>query len=342
MNNKKQENVVLGTANNRLNARVATAILSIYCFGTHTANAEIIEISLKIPVQVEVPDHRQYQHQHQHQNPNPNPNQHQLTIKQDIVVTVVRDTAQRHAAIALIAHGRPASAADRLRMGQVKYPGNALWLVQQGFVVIVPTRMGYGATGGPDVDYSGECNDKQYLPALQAAQSEYRQVLDYVRRQSYADSKHTLLIGESFGGMVVLAMTTGTADPGVDGVINMAGGDGGDSSHPDQPCQPERLEASFAALGKQNQQNKQNKQNQIPTRWMYSLNDRLWGSTYPRQWFDAFIHAGGVGEFIQLPADKNNGHFIFNRNVLAWHPAVEKFLLDINLSAPKTPAALSH
>jgi hypothetical protein len=59
---------------------------------------------------------------------------------------------------------------------------------------------------------------------------------------------------------------------------------------------------------------------------MYSLNDRYWGTEYPKQWFDAFIHSGGKGEFVSLPADKNNGHYIFTRNAMAWHPAFETFI----------------
>jgi homoserine acetyltransferase len=87
--------------------------------------------------------------------------------------------------------------------------------------------------------------------------------------------------------------------------------------HLEKPCRPDQLRDVFAHYGKTNR---------VPNLWMYSLNDRLWGTQYPKQWFDAFHQAGGKGEFVQLPADKNNGHYIFVRNAEAWHPAFEAFI----------------
>lgn len=264
------------------------------------AYAEIIETTLQIPIQIV--------------------RNQQAPLRQQIVVTVLRDSATRRAPLALIAHGRPVTPQDRVRLGQVKYPGNALWLVQHGYVVVVPTRIGYGVTGGPDLDNSGECLNKDYLGALNAALSQYRQVLAYMSALAYVDARHGIVIGESFGGLVAIALASQTGVTGLDGVVNMAGGDGGDYSHLEQPCGADRLADSFAVLGKKNQ---------LPTLWMYSLNDRFWGQRYPQQWFQAFTGAGGRGEFVQLPADKNNGHFIFNRNGLAWHAEMERFLLTV-------------
>jgi hypothetical protein len=34
---------------------------------------------------------------------------------------------------------------------------------------------------------------------------------------------------------------------------------------------------------------------------------------------------------VALPADKNNGHFIFNRNALAWQPRFETFVAGLPL-----------
>jgi len=274
------------------------------------AGAEIIETTLTIPVEIFATNH--------------------VTVRQNVVVSVTRESAQTHAAVALIAHGRPATEAERLRMGQVKYPGNALWLAQQGFVVVVPTRIGYGASGGPDLDYSGECADKNYLAAQSGALQQYRQVLDYMARLPYVDAHRGILIGESFGGLVATAFAAEKNTAGILGVVNIAGGDGGDYDHLDQPCQPERLQNTFASLGKKNH---------VPALWMYSLNDRFWGADYPHRWFHAYQSAGGGGEFVQLPADKNNGHFIFNRNVLAWHAAMERFLARLGLAAAGNAAA---
>ena len=244
---------------------------------------------------------------------------HQQKMTKELVVDVVYDTEKKHSMMALIAHGRAVSAQERQRMGQVQYPGNSRWLADQGFMVIVPTRIGYGSTGGPDLDYSGECDHKDYLSAIQFGTNEYRQILNYFRQQNHYP-KNVIVIGESYGGMLAISLASGVRDTGVVGVVNIAGGDGGDSSHTDEPCEPEKLKATFSYLGKQTE---------VPTYWMYSLNDRFWGAHYPQQWFNAFIENVGKGTFVQLPADKNNGHFIFNRNVLAWHGEFEKFISHI-------------
>jgi pimeloyl-ACP methyl ester carboxylesterase len=111
--------------------------------------------------------------------------------------------------------------------------------------------------------------------------------------------------------------------------VNFAGGDGGDSlRHVDAPCQPERLRAAFASYGASSH---------VPTLWLYSRNDRVWGPEYPKVWFAAFHAAGGRGEFVELPADKNNGHYIFNRNPPAWQPAIERFLAQNGFAAEIPP-----
>lgn len=266
-----------------------------------SAGAELVESTVQVPVVLAAGQH--------------------AVIRQNLTVTVLHESSRGAAPFALIAHGRPASEAERKRMGQVKYPANSVWLVQHGFTVLVPTRIGYGTSGGPDLDYSGACASKKYLQALDAAVAEYRQVLQHMAALAYVDPHRGVVIGESFGGMVALAMADAGAGA-VRGAVNFSGGDGGDYSHLEQPCDAPALENSFAGLGAVNRR---------PVLWLYSENDRFWGERLPRRWFDAFSRAGGRGEFRQLPPDKNNGHFIFNRNVLAWHAELERFLLQLGL-----------
>ena len=69
----------------------------------------------------------------------------------------------------------------------------------------------------------------------------------------------------------------------------------------------------------------------IATVWMYSRNDYFWGSVWPRKWFDAYVDAGGNGRFVELPADKNNGHFIFTRNLPEWQSGFQAFAARLGL-----------
>jgi len=266
-----------------------------------TAGAETIEQTLEVPVQLARPGGG--------------------TVRQPMLVTLLRDDARGRAPYALLLHGRPTQASGFARLGRVRYPANAAWLVAQGFTVLIPTRVGYGLTGGPDLEYTGECRAKDPARGLAAALSESRQLLAFAARLPSVDRHHGVVIGDSFGGLAAVALAAEDL-PGMAGAVNFAGGDGGDFSHPDLPCGPDQLAASFAAYGRANRH---------PVLWVYSANDRLWGPHLPQQWFAGYQAAGGRGRLLVLPAIGANGHFVFNRGSEAWHGAVLAFLGGLRL-----------
>jgi dienelactone hydrolase len=243
-------------------------------------------------------------------------------VAQDITVTIVREAATGRRPFIVLLHGRAGTAAERAAMGRQSYPANSRYFASQGFVVLVPTRVGYGVSGGPDLEYTGGCRNKRFADGAAAAVSETRQLVEYSRHLPYVDPDRGVVFGESFGGMAAIAIAASDIH-GVIGAINISGGDGGDTRrHPDQPCGHDRMQETFARYGQDNV---------LPTLWMYSANDRVWGPTYPLRWYAAFVEAGGRGQFVALPADKNNGHFIFNRNPPAWQPAFAEFMTRLGL-----------
>ncbi len=262
------------------------------------AGATIIDTTLRVPVQVTGPEGR--------------------LISQSIAVRVTSKNSSKALPYLVLLHGRAADPAQRARLALPIYPANARYFADHGFAVLTPLRVGYGASGGPDVEETGDCASKHYPQGIAAGLAQVRQLLEFARALPYVDAAHGIIVGESFGGLIAIAAAADQL-PGVAGAVNISGGDGGDSLHrPDAPCRPDQLRDTLAFYGRSAR---------IPTLWLYSANDRLWGSENPRQWFAAFTSTGGVGSFTQLPADKNNGHFIFNRNAGAWHPAFEKFLV---------------
>lgn len=264
------------------------------------AAGEVIEQTIEVPVTVESAG--------------------RTAASQMITVTVVRGAGPGRRPFLVLHHGRGATAADRRAAGVQSYPANSRYFASLGFVVLIPTRVGYGVSGGPDVEYTGPCRSKQFDTGTAAAVSQTRQILRHAATLPYVDPDLGLIVGESFGGLVAIAAAA-AGIRGVAGAVSIAGGDGGDARRRvDAPCRPDRLRDTFARYGRDNE---------VPTLWMYSRNDRVWGPTYPRQWFEAFVQAGGRGRFVELPADKNNGHFIFNRNAPAWRPAFEQFLGEI-------------
>ena len=249
----------------------------------------------------------------------------QTEVAQSITVRVVREDSAGKSPFLVIQHGRPPDERGRKAMGLQSYPANSRYCASLGFVVLIPTRVGYGVSHGPDVEYTGECESKRFADGVLPAVAETKQLIEFVGRQLYIDARRGLVVGESFGGLVAVAAAANEI-PGLMGSVNISGGDGGDSlHHVDQPCRPDLLQDTFARYGKGNR---------VPTLWMYSANDRVWGATYPRQWYAAFVDAGGRGSFADLPSDKNNGHYIFNRNAPAWHPAFEAFVKRLGLALP--------
>ncbi len=249
-----------------------------------------------------------------------------------IPVLIVREPSHRRRPFLLLLHGRPGTPAERQRLALPVYPANARYFAERGFVVLEPLRLGYGPGAGHDIEDTGDCSDKHFGSGVKAGAQEMSSLLRSLPSIPYIDRKRGIAFGESFGGLIAIALVAAHA-PGIRAAVNIEGGDGGDSlNHPDTPCQPERLGALFAELGRTSR---------MPTLWLYSANDRFWGPELPRRWFAAFSGAGGQGRFEDLPADKNNGHFIFNRNALAWHPAFEGFVTALGSTPGSSGSAPS-
>ena len=70
---------------------------------------------------------------------------------QAIKVTVFRDDTRAVAPYLVLNHGRSPSPQEFADMKRQRYSGNSKYFVSKGFVVLVPTRVGYGDSGGPDV-----------------------------------------------------------------------------------------------------------------------------------------------------------------------------------------------
>ena len=141
-----------------------------------------------------------------------------------------------------------------------------------------------------------------------------------------------VVVGQSFGGAAAVAVAAKNP-PGLRLVINFAGGGGGNPlTRPGAPCSPERLSDLFAAYGRTAR---------VPTLWVYTANDRYMG-TYPREWFDAFRRAGGVGEFRAMPAFRTDGHQLFARGLPLWRPVVDEALRGAGFAVPEQEAEPAH
>lgn len=244
-------------------------------------------------------------------------------IERDVVVTVFYDDAQpKPYPVAIINHGRAVKPEERAAFGRSTSITNARWLASLGYMVASPTRIGYGVTGGEDVEDSGACQVKNYPPAYKAGADQTIQILSALRQRLDVLPDKGLIFGQSMGGTIAIS-SAAQNPPGIQATINFAGGGGGNPDiNPGEPCRPDSLERMFANYGKTAK---------IPTLWVYTDNDKWMGTKYPKQWFAAFKASGGVGEYLALPANGADGHGVFTRDPAAWRPQVTDYLRGLGV-----------
>ena len=263
-----------------------------------TAQAKLQEDVIEVPVTVQ--------------------DQYGKSVTRPVIVTVFSDDANpRPAPVIVINHGRAPDAHDRDALGRARYSEVSRFFVRNGFLVAVPTRIGYGVTGGDDVEDSGDCNRKRYPAGYLAAAQQILAVIAAVRQRPDAAQDRGVVLGQSYGGMTSITVAS-LNPPGVQAAINFAGGGGGNpKTRPQQPCQPMLLERLYREYGSTAS---------IPTLWIYTENDMYLGPTYPREWHAAYAHAGAPSEFVQYPPFGDDGHGLFTRSPQTWRPKVIEFL----------------
>src|SRR5438270_13806418 len=152
--------------------------------------------------------------------------------------------------LALIAHASTQNVLRRAQMPQPEYRALAAWLVARGFAVLVPERLGHGATGGKYLEDQGGCDDADYISAARATAEQIALPLEFLRAQSFIRKDGAVVLGHSAGGWGALALAG--EDPGsVSAIIAFAPGRGGHADDfPGQVCAEHTLLVSVGAFGK--------------------------------------------------------------------------------------------
>lgn len=265
------------------------------------AQAKVVESRIEVPVSVQ--------------------DSYGKRAEQNIHVTLfVDDATPLPRSIMVINHGRAVSAEDRAQLGRARYGDNSRYFAGLGFVVAVPTRVGYGVSGGDDVEDSGDCRHKRYPAGYLAAAEQTRAVLHAIRAGvAGVRGDRSVVVGQSYGGMTAVTVAALNLE-GVVAAINFAGGGGGNPrTRLAQPCSPEMLERLFGQYGRSAR---------IPMLWVYTENDRYFGPEHPRSWFKAYQAGGAAVRMVQFPPHGEDGHSLFTRFPEVWKPDVESFLRE--------------
>jgi dienelactone hydrolase len=235
--------------------------------------------------------------------------------------------------LVVYSHGRSGEAEKRANL---RYPiplGHVGYWNRKGFAVMAPIRVGYGETGGDDIESSGNrlnaaniCSGEHaYQRVAKNAADIVEAAIHWGRKQSWVNPSIVLLVGQSVGGLTSVA--TGARNlPGVIGYINFSGGTGGNPDRrPSASCFPEVLEKVYGELGRTTR---------IPNLWLYAPNDLYWGEEAPRRWHRAFAAAGGSGDFIMTePVPNADGHNLMLRGGRLWSIPVDRFVAGLNINA---------
>lgn len=286
--------------------RIALVIAAGLLVGATCTQAHLHEEQLDLPVKVQ--------------------DMYGKTIAHTIKVTVFFDDVNpKPAPVVVLNHGRDAEAQDRAALGRARYTEASKYLVKRGFIVAVPTRLGYGVTGGEDVEDTGPCNRRNYPAGYAATAQQTLAVLEAMRQRPDAAKDRAVVMGQSYGGTAAVTIAA-LNPPGVQATVNFAGGGGGNPKiRPQQPCASAQLERMFSAYGKTAR---------IPTLWVYAENDMYFGPAYPREWHQAFSSAGGNAQFVQFPPQAEDGHRLFSRHPELWQPVVGTFLDSVGFPIP--------
>jgi dienelactone hydrolase len=232
--------------------------------------------------------------------------------------------------LAVIAHASTQNALRRAQMPQPEYRPLAAYLVARGFAVLVPERLGHGATGGRYVEDQGGCDEADYARSGRATADAISLALGYLRKQDFIRKDAAIVIGHSAGGWGALALAN--TDPKVISAITVfAPGRGGHANDgPNRVCAPHTLLAAAAEFGKAAR---------IPVTWLVASNDSYFAPAFSQKLADAFRGSGGKADLRFLPAVGSEGHWMIETEagVKAAGSALERALNPAKPVATKKP-----
>src|SRR5580692_774755 len=232
--------------------------------------------------------------------------------------------------LAVIAHASTQNLLYRAQMPQPEYRALASVLVMRGFAVLVPERLGHGATGGKYLEDQRGCDDADYAQAGRATAAQISAALNYLRGQPFIRRDGAIIVGHSAGGWGALALAN--ADPAdVASIIVFAAGRGGHANDfPNQVCAPHTLIAAAGEFGHAAR---------VPVSWLVAANDTYFSPDLSRKLADAFRAGGGKVDFRLLPAYDGEGHWMAETEggVKLATPELDHLLKGALAAAPKKP-----
>jgi dienelactone hydrolase len=198
----------------------------------------------------------------------------------------------------------------------------ARFFTARGWLVAFPQRRGRGHSGGRyaeglAADGSGyTCSPPLALGGLDRALEDVDAAVHYLANRPDVDPAQMLIGGQSRGGILSI-VHAGTRTGRFRGAINFVGGWMSDRCPDPGAINTVAFRRGAAAA--------------VPTLWLYGEGDPFYGISHSRSNFDAFVAAGGLGQWVLLkPPSDANGHQIIRTPAL-WGSAVDTLLAGLAL-----------
>lgn len=225
-----------------------------------------------------------------------------------LTTLVYAPTGQGPWPVVVINHGKEAGSAHLQK--DMPYPRQARMFNRMGYAVVVPTRAGFGSSGG---SFAEDCNTtgmgRKDADSIQA-------VLDWIKTQPQFDANTIVVQGQSTGGLAAVALAERNP-PGVRAILDFAGGFKNCSDYLGA------ARNAFKAYGEKAR---------VPTLMLYGTNDVYWGDQGP-SFFPGYHEGNPNSEFYSVGVFKSNSHLFFGDKdgVKIWFPVIQKFFKEHDL-----------
>jgi len=210
--------------------------------------------------------------------------------------------------VVVINHGKEYGSAHMQK--DLPYPRQAKVFNTMGYAVVVPTRAGFGTSGG---SFAEDCNTtgmgRRDADSIQA-------VVDWIKTQPQFDAGTIVVQGQSTGGLAAVALAERNP-PGVRAILDFAGGFKNCSDYLGA------ARKAFEAYGEKAR---------VPTLMLYGTNDALWGDQ-GLSFFPAYHKGNPNSELYNAGDFKSNSHLFFGDRdgAKTWLPVVQTFFKEHGL-----------
>jgi dienelactone hydrolase len=236
---------------------------------------------------------------------------------QRVAVLVYRPIGETARPLLVMTHGTALSSEKNKEWRIGFFPHAIAFFIQQGYVVALVHRRGYGLTGGePSEGFA--CATPNHLRASHNASVDLLSSVDYLTRLPFVKEKGVILIGQSTGGWSVLGAGAHN-NPKIAATINFAGGRRGISHVDKSSCGLEELVRDAAVLGKLSK---------TPSLWIYTKNDQTFSEEVILRLHAAYANGGAPVQFHLLEGFSRDGHSLFPNpyGLPLWRGLVQQFL----------------